>query len=316
MVVRPNTSGGTGDRRTLFHMKTDHAPSNQSQNDLSFFPPSHSTATFDNTEVSDSREGIIGIALGSPTGSHWTPTSQTTKSYPRSRSPDTQMSTFAPSDRFPSPVPSLPEPPKSKLTRWKSLFRKAPPVQVPTEKPPFYQLTTTITATRATRADSHHEDEPTERSANVTSNRQIGRTPSPPTFKPNIRASRSFTSPEMAQTRTRAFTAGSLPPNPRASVQRSATTPFPTSHLAGELPSMPSLTISKSPEESRTPGGTLLLDVSIPDIKLDRYSVMFNNLLQTNSDRSSSLLARRQGNADKLKPLDALAIKVCLSLTV
>jgi len=317
MAVRPSTSGGTGDRRTLFHMKTIPAPSVHSQNDLTFFLPSNSTTTLQFTEVDDSREGIIGIALGSPTGSHWTSASQAADPIPRSQSPEGQMSTFAPSDRFPSPVPSRPEPPKSKLGRWKSLFRKAPPAPALPDKPPFYQLTTTITATRATRADSHHDDEPTEPSAKVASDRQVGPTPSPPAFKPNIRASRSFTSPEMAQTRTRAFTAGSLPSNPRASVQRSATTPLPASLKPADVPAVPSLKISKSPEDAlKNAGETPLLDVSIPDIKLDRYSVMFNSLLQTqtNTNRSSSLLARRQGNADKLKPLDALNVKVCFTL--
>jgi hypothetical protein len=58
-----------------------------------------------------------------------------------------------------------------------------------------------------------------------------------------------------------------------------------------------------------------LLDVDIPTIQMERYSVMFSNLLQQNSggqspSRSSTLLERRQGNSERLKPLDPLSTKV------
>ena len=58
-----------------------------------------------------------------------------------------------------------------------------------------------------------------------------------------------------------------------------------------------------------------LLDVDIPTVHMERYSVMFSNLLQENtrcqtSNGSSALLQRRQGNSDKLKPLDPLSTKV------
>ncbi|KAG8669987.1 hypothetical protein FPOAC2_09330 [Fusarium poae] len=44
-----------------------------------------------------------------------------------------------------------------------------------------------------------------------------------------------------------------------------------------------------------------LLDVEIPDVKMDRYSVMFNSVLQPQQGSASSLLARRQANLDHLK---------------
>lgn len=319
LALRPSTSGGTAERRTLFHMKTTPAPSIQSQNDLTFSLPSNSTTTFCTAEVTDSREGVIGIALGSPTaGTHWTSTPQAENFNTGSQGPDRTMASNTPPNRFPSPVPGRQGPPRTKLGRWKSLFRKAAPSQPQPDKPAFYQLTTTITATRAARADSHHDDEPAESQVKPTSDRHTGRTPSPPTFKSNIRASRTFTTPrsppEPPRTRTRAFTSGTLPANPRASVQRSATNPLPSSHVGSETPAIPQLLISKSTHDvPRSQGELPLLDVSIPDIKLDRYSVMFNNLLQPTSNRTSSLLVRRQGNAEKLKPLTELSAKVrCL----
>ncbi|RGP59126.1 hypothetical protein FLONG3_11280 [Fusarium longipes] len=51
-----------------------------------------------------------------------------------------------------------------------------------------------------------------------------------------------------------------------------------------------------------------LLDVEIPDTKMDRYSVMFNSVLQPQQGSASSLLARRQANLDHLKMVkDAIA---------
>lgn len=310
--LRPSTSGGTGERRTLFHMKTTPAPSIHSQNELMFSLPSNSVTTFRTADATDSREGIIGIALGSPTaGSHWTSMPQGIESSTNLRGAEGNMSSYPQPSGFPSPIPGRQEPPKSKLGRWKSLFKKAPTPPPQQDKPTFYQLTTTITATRAARADSHHDDEPTESQVKAATERQIGRTPSPPTFKANIRASRTFTPAEAARTRTRANTAGTLPANPRGSVQRSATTPLPFSRTASNLPAMPQLLASKSTQEVPTlPGQTPHLDVSIPDITLDRYSVMFNNLLG-NSNRTSTLHERRQGNAEKIKPLNKLSAKVC-----
>ncbi|EEY19056.1 conserved hypothetical protein [Verticillium alfalfae VaMs.102] len=46
------------------------------------------------------------------------------------------------------------------------------------------------------------------------------------------------------------------------------------------------------------------LDVEIPDIKMERYSVMFGNLLQNNPSSSSALLARRQATLDKLRTIN------------
>uniref|UniRef100_A0A0D2XW51 Uncharacterized protein n=1 Tax=Fusarium oxysporum (strain Fo5176) TaxID=660025 RepID=A0A0D2XW51_FUSOF len=51
-----------------------------------------------------------------------------------------------------------------------------------------------------------------------------------------------------------------------------------------------------------------LLDVEIPSIKMDRYSVMFNSVLQPPQGSASSLLARRQATLDHLKSVkDAIA---------
>jgi hypothetical protein len=45
-----------------------------------------------------------------------------------------------------------------------------------------------------------------------------------------------------------------------------------------------------------------LLNVDIPQVRMERYSVMFSDLLPERPTRSSSLLARRQATGDRLKP--------------
>lgn len=68
--------------------------------------------------------------------------------------------------------------------------------------------------------------------------------------------------------------------------------------------------LPQNPTGSADDGGPLL-DVSLPDITMERYSVMFGNLLQSDPNRLS-LLARRQGNSEKIKPLLELSAKVCV----
>lgn len=57
-----------------------------------------------------------------------------------------------------------------------------------------------------------------------------------------------------------------------------------------------------------------LLDIDIPTIQMERYSIMFSGVLQkSGSTTTSSLLARRQATLDKLKTVnEAIASKVSL----
>jgi hypothetical protein len=111
-------------------------------------------------------------------------------------------------------------------------------------------------------------------------------------YNPDIRGSRTksqenVSSKESQHGRKRSKTLDAGPSAPRHRFQRSATTPNPP------------------------PAGTGLLDVAIPDTTLDRYSVMFSEVLQPSTKRSS-LYQRRQEKADndKVKPLDKIAVKV------
>jgi hypothetical protein len=56
------------------------------------------------------------------------------------------------------------------------------------------------------------------------------------------------------------------------------------------------------------------LDVEIPSIQLERYSVMFGNVLQPGNNTTPSLLARRQATLERLKTVNEdLALRVCYS---
>jgi hypothetical protein len=327
MAKRPSTSGGPGERPLMFHRKTNPGPSIYSQDHIhSFQSPTTSTTVLYSPDATK-EQGVIGIALGSPTSSsHWKVTSQAAISTIDPRFPDSPMATLSQPNDSSVSLASRPEAPKSKLSRWKSLFRKAPPPQA--EKPSFYQLAQTVTA--APRADSHHDEEALEPQAPQPEEkeREKLRSVSPPTYRPNIRASRKWapgefvppqSPPETSATRERALTLGSVPSHgPAKSMQRAFTTPdLGARGMPDDVPPVPQVEVSKvsskSPPQDSTASagdGGPLLDVSLPDITMERYSVMFGNLLQSDPNRSS-LLARRQGNTEKVKSLQELSAKVC-----
>lgn len=112
--------------------------------------------------------------------------------------------------------------------------------------------------------------------------------PEPPTEKPRGRAR---TNSERKTSK--------LKPN----IQRANTAPMDFQFQESkELPKgpkqFPILTEIRSPEIKLD--GRPLLDVDIPTIEMERYSVMFGSLIKPTSS-ASSLLARRQATLDKLK---------------
>ena len=63
------------------------------------------------------------------------------------------------------------------------------------------------------------------------------------------------------------------------------------------------------PELGGSSSGLKLLELDIPDISMERYSVMFSTVLQP---RYSSLMLRRKANLEQLKVPDVP--KVCASV--
>ncbi|KAF2852776.1 hypothetical protein T440DRAFT_17975 [Plenodomus tracheiphilus IPT5] len=332
MAVRPSTSGGPGDRTTMmFHKKTNAAPSIYSQDQAPTFPsfpsfpsfPNSTTTLSTNGEITE-EQGVIGIALGSPTvGSHWNSTPPATDFDPSVQATDTTMIHSQHPNGSSVHVGNRQVAPKSKLSRWKSMFRKAAPPAPTPEKPSFYQLTQTVVAA-APRADSHHDEESPGAQVPAQKVAERSRKVLPPTYNPGIRASRrgapeGFVAPRSPpSTRERALTLGNPASNSRSTmkIQRAFTSPLPPPRdSANGAPVVPKLTISGSKSNVGTPGSDAgsdersLLDVSIPDVTMERYSVMFGNVLQSGPRRSASLLQRRQANAEKLKPLNKLSVQ-------
>lgn len=314
MLQRPKTSGGPGDRGKLFHKKVAPAALGSEDSKPSFpFPSPDKSATtiLYTAEVHEDREGIIGIALGSPTmNSNWNTTPHSTDFVTTNSGTITHISSN------PTAVEEAPEAkqeaPKPKLSRWKSIFGKKPqPAQE--QKTSFYQLAQSVIPTRA---DSHHDDESLESQtvSQVEDSHDEPRSVSPPTFRPEIRESRKVPKGQeqpTTETRPRALTiATNSSSRPKTTLMRSASSPKPPAKTNwSNSPTVPQLVVSGS-SSAQMNGEKPLLDVDIPSIKMERYSVMFSNLLQPNSNRSSSLLMRRQGNSERLKPLNELSTKV------
>lgn len=316
MLQRPKTSGGPGDRSTLFHKKV--APSNPGPENQTFTFPflspskSNTTVLYAAEVHEDPEEGIIGIALGSPTmNSQWNNPNQANDYVSNNSGTITHISSA-------SALPETAEPkadaPKQKLSRWKSIFGRKQ--QAPAEqKPSFYQLAQSVIPARA---DSHHDEDSIDSPATrVEEPKDDRRSVSPPVFRPEIRESRKLPKGQEqppVSTRPRALTIATNPQSkPKTSLMRSASSPkpppkdaFPNSPIVPQLV-LPGTVQSGSSGNGRSP----LLDVDIPSIKMERYSVMFGSLLQSNpGNRQSSLLTRRQGNSERLKPLNELTVKV------
>ncbi|CAI6340631.1 unnamed protein product [Periconia digitata] len=327
MQQRPQTSGGPGDRTAPpFHKKVRPLQP-QPDNSFDFAPPlspAKPNALLYTAEVYESTEGIIGIALGSPTmASHWNVSSPAPDFVTDTRGPVTHIS----SDHQPTSQPSeagtaQPQPDtmaRPKLSRWKSLFKKTAPPPRLQEKEAFYKLASSMPPARA---DSPQDEEPPKEEPNVQS-------PASYSYNPSIRESRKLPKGQpqpVADTRPRALTLTTGPPKPKTSLLRSASNAI-SPRFPKKSP-LPQVTVSNDPSPapvSGKPAERPVLDVAIPEVRMERYSVMFSSLLQQNQDsdsssnptftlsspvqkpQESSLLQRRQ--AEQLKPLDRLSIK-------
>ena len=339
LVIRPSTSGGPVDRPVMSRRKTNPAPSFHSEEYVhSFQSPTTSTTVLYTSDV-PKEQGVIGIALGSPTrASHWNLPPQAQEPTTNPGSPDLPVDMSMQPNRSSPSLGGGAEPAKPKISRWKSLFRKAAPPISQQEKAAFYQLSQTID--KVTRADSHHDEDVIESKASFReeSARERLRNVSPPAYKPDIRESHKWSEgefnapkspPETLATRDRAVTVGT-PASDRhqMTLQRSLTTDSSSPKKTKETYSLEKTREASSVPEAVSPKGSnkvptadstdsaptegRLLDITLPDITLERYSVMFSGVLQSGPNRSS-LLERRQGNAEKVKPLKELSAKVCLA---
>lgn len=332
VAIRPSTSGGPVERPVMSRRDITPAPSFHSEDHVhSFQSPTSSTTVLYTSDVTK-EQGIIGIALGSPTcASHWIPPPQAVDSKTNPGFTDLPANMLTHPNASSPSLSGPPGPAKPKLSRWKSLFRKAapPPPITPQEQAAFYQLSQS--ADKSARADSHHDEEVNESKTSLKdeTGRDKLRNVSPPAYKPDIRESRKWSHgefvapkspPQTTSIRGRAVTLG----NPASdlqerTIQRSIpATNFPTRNetddTASTIDAVSPKNVGNFPAaepSSSTPTEAPILDITLPDITMERYSIMFGNLLQSGPNRSS-LLERRQGNTEKVKPLNELSAKVRL----
>lgn len=305
-LQRPRTSSGPEDRGRLFHKKV--APvvlTSNGQETLNFPIPSEPSPkpVMYAAEVHES--GTIGMALGSPT----MPNKWNQKVNPYTTdfvSNHTGTVTHISYDNsIADSTDTLPEA-RPKISRWKSLFGKKSSVQ-PQQNESFYQLQN---PSGQHRADSHHDDDPFDQHAAFKSDSRIT-SPNPVSVEAKNTRKRSKSiknsAAEHAKTKVEVDRANSR--RPRTS-RRDQSPPTPPKDTWRNPTSVPKLTVSNGSDitSPRTIGGGMMLDVDIPNIEMERYSVMFGSLLKP--DRSSNLFIRRQGNAERLKPLTELNKKV------
>jgi hypothetical protein len=224
----------------------------------------------------------IGMALGSP--SHQPTDWQAQTRFPNvTRSPSPDM--------MDDSTDGLVAPPKPKASRWKILGgifggRK----NSASQGAPFYQL-----QPEAAQVVDVPE-------ADLT----FGE-PTPVEKRPKSRGR------ERAQSQQKAS-------KKKPDMKRSNTAPlqfgFPEN---GQQTTTPQITLDGGPlvdnflrsDEQGNPYHGQMLDVNIPSVQMERYSVMFGSVLQKPTNSSSSLLARRQATLDKLKTVnEALISKV------
>jgi hypothetical protein len=179
---------------------------------------------------------------------------------------------------------------KPKVSRWKAIFSRKQTEPPPTTKESFYQVQQPLPSQR----------------------RQIGseesvhaafKSPVPlPQSMPEVDDVEIADPAVQKAHKKRAIFA------PRSdSLRRTGPAPPPKDDITPAAPpEIPKLSVSRV--DSLSPEAPPLLDIEIPTIQMERYSIMFGSLL--GSSGNSSLLVRRQGNADKLAPLEEKSLNV------
>lgn len=214
----------------------------------------------------------IGMALGSP--------SQQPSDWPpvsqhdmsRTRSPDIMSESVA----------STAAPAKAKGSRWKVFGGLFGGKKQPEAQQPFYQVQPLGSPQPAASVE-------VKITAGGAGPNNFGEPPAEEEELKMRGRGRSFSTRKNKNAMKRANTAPSVPKPP-----------MPT----------PEITLDGGPLENNKAGGQLL-DVDIPSIQMERYSIMFGSVLQKTPNNSSTLLARRQATLDKLKTANAaLATKV------
>ncbi|KAK7555449.1 hypothetical protein IWX91DRAFT_123327 [Phyllosticta citricarpa] len=221
----------------------------------------------------------IGMALGSP--SHITPGMWKQFNPPTpSQTEFTAEQTFAPAARL------MTSDGGKKKNIWKSLFGAK---QAPKTPQPFYQLQA-ATAQRATKPPSP----PSSLEKNGDQEVVVPVDPSLTNQQHKMTEGRKLSKAHRIEKHGKSRSRGKSNADGKTLDALNSKAPPPTTQGNDLTPAQKAAT---SP----------LLNVDIPSVEMERYSVMFGNVLK--KDRSSNLLQRRQGNKDALKPLNSESLR-------
>lgn len=251
--------------------------------------PHYVPARMPTPESVSSGEIQIGMALGSPTTSTPSPLASW---QPRPLTPPRDVYSPLPPQRTPEPAVQRQKTQKRKF--FGSLFgsrkhadkekEKEKEREKEREKDRFLepvadvQFITTITAPSMTSLDRSGETTPLR--SNTVASRKT------PRFMASL--SRSRTEPEMDK-----------------AVQQATKQPVPEVKVS-DVDRRPVYRSAEDTGPSTPPRGPGLLDIEIPDVRLERYSIMFSGVLNPGGSetQTSSLLARRQATLEKLKTIN------------
>ena len=212
----------------------------------------------------------IGLALGSPSQQAWPQPFGGTliaRADEYSRSPDLNVSPGGPLQRK-----------ESKWKKFGNLFRsKTEPTILSNE--PLYEV--------HVNDQSVHRRDPSGQSSSSA-------------FVPSPWPPHSHSPPQENQKLDRSGSKHKTRKQP-AKLTKEPANPRPDRHW-GRLAEEPTQDLNlSSSTQNKLPTSSPLLNVDIPEVEMERYSVMFGSLLGKQPPSSSTLLARRSKHVDKLK---------------
>ncbi|TQN73134.1 hypothetical protein CSHISOI_02338 [Colletotrichum shisoi] len=318
MYIRPHSSARGGYKSYHIPIRDNPASPLESPGDFSsdFSPARTFTVRTQTPDSMDSNMGTIaiGMAIGSPT--HPPPEFTASREFlatpipaprnewqPQASSMSTSMVVRAspePPQEAPEPVP----PPKQKSGRWK-LFGRSKSKRL-ASSPVAISQPMNLQQSAANRTD--FDISQTNKQSSDLGRRNTDRRP-------------TDSKPAMMRSQTAGPAA---PPSPKDSkapklLSRMASTRSTRSVKKSDISAPVHVSMGVPAMPPKPSGG--FLDIEIPSITMERYSVMFGNVLgqpqgsedpmfgQQPSQPSSSLLARRQATLDRLKTINAKATK-------
>ena len=244
-------------------------------------PPLAQNSSFTRTDTPDSmtegrlaganvEQAEIGMALGSPSQQPNTwQSSSPFESTARSWSPEEQANAIGPS--------------RQKSRRWKllgGLFGGNKRQNPATGQEPFYHL----------QPESINQTMEARNYVNFAEATILHDTP----IEKPVNRCRAYSERKNVQAKPDMRRANTVPMNfDSQDPERERMTPSKITHDGGP-----------ASQQQSSHGGRLMLNVDIPSIEMERYSVMFGSVLQKpTTTTSSSLLARRQATLEKLKTI-------------